>query len=165
MDLVEVVNKATDTFVEEFDDRMLSVELNGLTALPLVGDAEKLEWALWELLENAGSFTLPGGNVTLTVYKDEDAVKVIVADAGVGIEPSSMTRIFDQFYRGFPTKPDGTYIEVRGAGLGLFVAKQVVEAHEGEIRVESTPHEGSTFTIYLPLDAQRTPTPGPKVSG
>jgi signal transduction histidine kinase len=74
-----------------------------------------------------------------------------VSDTGVGISPSEQRRIFEQFYRGYPVAPDGTEIDVRGTGLGLFIIDQIVRAHGGCVEVQSKMGEGSEFTIKLPL--------------
>jgi two-component system sensor histidine kinase VicK len=76
---------------------------------------------------------------------------VRVLDTGVGIAPHDRPHIFEQFYRGNPIMPGGALIDVRGTGLGLFIADQVIRAHDGHINVDSKVGKGSQFTIYLPL--------------
>jgi signal transduction histidine kinase len=96
------------------------------------------------LLDNAVRYTPEGGNVTVGVREDGDQVALEVSDTGVGIPEDQLPLIFERFHRADPSRSDG------GAGLGLSIARQIAEAHGGQIRVESTPGEGSTFTFLLP---------------
>jgi len=84
--------------------------------------------------------------VHVTVQTDRDGMRISVADQGIGIPPEEHTRIFDRFYQvdGSTTRRYG------GTGLGLAVAKEIVEAHGGHIKVASQPGRGSTFTVWLP---------------
>jgi signal transduction histidine kinase len=76
-----------------------------------------------------------------------DAARITVIDRGIGIDPRSQRRIFERFERAVSTRNFG------GLGLGLWVAKQITDAHEGTISVDSKPGEGATFTVVLPLEA------------
>ena len=88
--------------------------------------------------------------MTATVVRaaaDPGFARVEIQDTGIGIAPEDRARIFDEFYR---VKGPETR-SVVGTGLGLSIAKKIVEAHDGHIEVESTPHEGSTFRVLLPV--------------
>jgi signal transduction histidine kinase len=109
-------------------------------------DSDRLAQALGNLVSNAVKFTPPGGEVTIAAGADKDAVWIRVRDSGPGIAPEEQEHIFTPFYRGaagsrFP----------QGMGLGLSIARDLVAAHGGHIKVQSTPGAGSAFTIYLPL--------------
>jgi signal transduction histidine kinase len=96
------------------------------------------------LLDNALKFTPAGGTITLSASTTYNQVELSVRDTGVGIEPAAALHIFERFYRADTSRTGG------GAGLGLSIAKSLVEAHHGTIRVESQPGRGSVFTVTLP---------------
>jgi signal transduction histidine kinase len=108
------------------------------------GDAYLLEEALWNLLDNSIRHTAPNGKIVVSVSCQERHAHVTVQDDGEGISAAHLPRIFDRFYRVNPAIPGGS-------GLGLAIVKSIVEAHNGEIAVQSTPGCGTTFTIILPL--------------
>jgi signal transduction histidine kinase len=96
------------------------------------------------LVLNAFRYTPQGGEIVLSARQSEKEVEIQVKDNGSGISAEEMPRIFDRFYRG-----DKARQQNGESGLGLAIAKSIVEAHGGRIRAESTPGQGSTFTISL----------------
>ncbi len=134
-------------------DRALSI-IHDEPAI-ILGDADRLRQALVNLVENAIRYTPPTGRIELGVRVIGAQAEITVSDTGQGIAPADLPHIFERFYRvdKARTRADG------GAGLGLAIVQWVVEAHWGEIDVESRPGEGSTFRIRLPL-AERTPAAG-----
>lgn len=119
--------------------------------LVINADGKRLKWALEHLIDNAINYTLPGGKIGVYAGRQGGDAVIRVLDSGVGISSYDLPRIFEQFYRGNPIASDGTVIDVRGTGLGLFIVEQVVMAHGGSIEVESEVGKGSEFTIRLPL--------------
>ncbi|HET6660276.1 MAG TPA: HAMP domain-containing sensor histidine kinase [Rubrobacter sp.] len=115
-------------------------------------DRERVMQVASILLDNAVKYTPEGGNVTVRVVEENGGVALAVSDTGVGISEDQLPLIFERFYRADPSRSDG------GAGLGLSIARQIAESHGGQIRVESTPGTGSTFTLLLPKRS-RPPTP------
>jgi signal transduction histidine kinase len=119
---------------------------------PAVGlveaDERKIKQVLFNLLSNAVKFTPQGGRITLAAHCTADAVEIAVIDTGIGIGADDQARIFDEFYQVGRAKTQ------EGTGLGLALTKRLVELHHGELRVESTPGAGSTFTVVLPLRLQ-----------
>jgi len=101
--------------------------------------------ALSNLLDNAVKFTPAGGTVALGAEQAGEKVRLWVRDTGPGIDPSDLPHIFERFYRGH----NG---QVEGSGLGLAIVQSVVQAHGGQVSVESQPGQGSLFVIELPLD-------------
>ena len=109
-------------------------------------DAEQLGLAFKHLILNGLSYSEQGGTINLVTYAKATDVVVEVRDNGVGIQPLDLPHIFEHFYRG-----DRARGENGGTGIGLTLAKKIVEAHGGKIRATSLPGEGSVFSIYLPI--------------
>jgi signal transduction histidine kinase len=121
--------------VEQVDERGCWVD----------GDEVKLERALANLLGNAIKFSPPGSKVSVAVDRGVDHAMVAVSDQGPGISGDARARIFEVFHREEHTA------HLPGQGLGLFIAKQVVESHGGTIGVNSEPGHGATFLLQVPL--------------
>jgi two-component system phosphate regulon sensor histidine kinase PhoR len=109
-------------------------------------NAEGLEHALGNLVDNAIKYSPPGGRVDVSISSTVDAVRVTVADSGIGIDPVHHERVFERFYRVDP----GRSRDVGGTGLGLALVKHLCLAMEAEVSLESKPGEGSRFTLRLP---------------
>ncbi|MBA3793690.1 MAG: HAMP domain-containing histidine kinase [Rubrobacter sp.] len=96
------------------------------------------------LMDNAVKYTPKGGSVVVELREEDGLAAIEVSDTGVGIPEDRLPLVFERFYRADPSRADG------GAGLGLSIARQIAGSHGGEIRAESTPGKGSTFTLLLP---------------
>jgi two-component system sensor histidine kinase ResE len=122
--------------------------------LRVLGDEKALRWAISGLLRNAMQYTEADGRVSLRCRLDERGARPLVVvevrDNGVGIHPDDLPKIFDLFYRGTARSASGKRIDPRGLGQGLFVARTIAHAHDGALSVQSTLHQGSSFTLYLP---------------
>ena len=110
-----------------------------------IGDREKVERVLVNLIHNAIKFTDAGGSITVSVETDGGSLRVSVTDTGVGIPADDLPRIFERFYKADKARSGS------GTGLGLAIAKHIVEAHGGAIRAHSTEGKGSVFSFTLPL--------------
>jgi signal transduction histidine kinase len=113
---------------------------------PISADPVKLRQLLMILLNNALSYTPPGGKVTLTLTQRAKSIALVVADTGIGIAPEERELIFDRFYRGEASRTHKGHF-----GLGLCIARDIVAAHKGYIRVSDTLGGGSTFSCVLPV--------------
>ncbi len=113
----------------------------------VTGDPDRLKQVLLNLVDNAIKYTPSGGEVTLSLERDADWVRVSVADTGIGIPAQDLPKIFDRFYRVDKARSR----EKGGSGLGLAIGKWIVEAHGGRIEVQSELGKGTTFTVWLPL--------------
>ncbi len=116
------------------------------STIELLADREQLFCVLKNLVENAMNYTPEGGRITIGATTLDDCVMIKVSDTGIGIPPDEIGRIFDEFYRGSNAEKIA-----RGTGLGLSLVKLIVERHGGRMEVESTPGEGTTFSLTLPL--------------
>ncbi|TVR23045.1 MAG: hybrid sensor histidine kinase/response regulator [Anaerolineaceae bacterium] len=110
-------------------------------------DAERLGQAISNLLSNAIKYTTEGGAVRVAVATNGLDWRIVISDNGIGIPQNALPHIFDKFYR----VNEDQHRHQEGTGLGLSIVKSIVEQHEGQISVTSTPDEGTTFTLTLPL--------------
>jgi signal transduction histidine kinase len=122
----------------------LSLTLAGEALDEVVADELQLERVITNLLANAIKYTPSGGSITVSTGHREGRISVAVQDTGRGIPPDELPHLFEKYRRVREAK------RTEGTGLGLFIAKTIVEAHGGDIRVESAPGAGSTFTLLLP---------------
>jgi signal transduction histidine kinase len=118
---------------------------SSLTPAQLDADPQRIRQLLVILIDNALKFTPAGGNISVTSSLQGSRWTLAVADTGTGIAPEDQPRIFDRFYRA-----DQARVPQAGAGLGLAIARWIVEAHHGRISVASAPGQGATFTVSLP---------------
>ncbi|MFN8531442.1 MAG: PAS domain-containing sensor histidine kinase [Anaerolineae bacterium] len=131
-----------------------SIDLSGDISpnLPMMRAApEELMRALRYLLSNAIRYTPPEGHVKLKACVEGDQLRIDIEDSGVGMDEETLRRAFEQFYRGDSAQ------STNGAGLGLPVARRVVELHGGTLTAISSPEKGSTFTIHIPLKSKTAP--------
>ena len=110
---------------------------------PVNADRDRLLQVLSNLVGNAIKFTAEGGRITLRTEPMSREVRFVVADTGMGIVPEHLPHLFDRFWQ-------ANRAHRQGAGLGLAIAKGIVEAHGGRILVESTPGQGTTFFFTIP---------------
>jgi len=137
------------------------LELKPAADLPAIrADQKALRRVISNLIENAIKYTPDGGHITLAARGEGDEVEISVADNGRGIPPQDIPVLFDKFHRGrpAPVAADGALAaalpeleEVPGIGLGLYLARNVIEQMGGSISVESEVGRGSTFTLRLPV--------------
>jgi signal transduction histidine kinase/CheY-like chemotaxis protein len=125
----------------------------------VLGDPGRLQQVMWNLLSNAVKFTPSGGMVQVMLGRDAQDVVIRVADSGIGIEPEFLPHVFDRF-----RQQDASITRKHGGlGLGLSIARQLVELHGGTIAVSSPgPHAGTTFTLRLPLAEPEVKAPRPE---
>lgn len=116
-------------------------------SLMVLGDAQQLGQAFTNLIDNGIKFTGSDGSVTVLARVDGRYVEVSVSDTGIGIDPDEQPRVFDRFYRS--NQPSAAHL--RGSGLGLSLVQAIIRSHQGTIALESTPGEGTTICVRLPL--------------
>jgi heavy metal sensor kinase len=143
VDLSIMLCDVADSLRPLADAKGLSLRCDVPPTLMLMGDSDSLIRLFVNLLDNAIKFTEHGG-VTVTGKCEADLLTVEIADTGHGIAPEHLTRIFDRFYRVETSRSSG------GAGLGLAIARQIVQAHSGTIVAKSAVEQGTTITLQLP---------------
>ena len=146
-DLTEVVRGAARAASRLADDAGLEFEENTDGAMPVYGDAERCHEVLLILLDNAVKYTPRGGHVTLRARRASGNAMIEVADDGIGVAQGEVPRIFERFYRVDKARSR----ELGGAGLGLSIAKEIIDAHGGDIDFKSEIGKGSVVTVRMPL--------------
>lgn len=151
-DLREVAIASAKPFTQTGEDRGIHLETQVPDApLEIAGDEEAIGQLISNLLDNAVKYTPSDGNVSLRVRRQDDNAIIEVEDTGIGIEPEHQDRIFERFYRVDKARSR----ELGGTGLGLSIVKHIAKAHGGRVTVDSTPGNGSTFRVFLPLSSAR----------
>ena len=128
------------------DDHSVSLQTASLEAVSIQGDREHLRRLLLNVVDNAIKYTPAGGSVALSLQDDGGWASLKVSDTGIGLSKKEQERIFSRFHRATEARSR----DEKGVGLGLSLARSIAEAHGGRIQVESTPGQGSTFTVLLP---------------
>lgn len=144
-----------ETIAESLRERIEANDHTYIVAVPdfpvmIEGDVSRLTQVFQNIIVNAFSYTLPGGWIEVYLETDEDACAIVtVHDSGVGIGEDEVEKVFEKLYRG--RSADAGPTDTRGMGLGLYISKQIVEAHNGTIKLDSELNVGTTVAISLPL--------------
>jgi two-component system sensor histidine kinase CiaH len=147
LDLGAVVEGSAASMRSLATERGIALDVSAAPELRIRGSREQLRQLVVILVDNALRYTGAGGQVEVNVARRDGSAVVAVTDTGIGIPPDALGQVFERFYRADEarTRDSG------GAGLGLAIARKLVDEHGGRIAAESTPGEGSTFTVTLPL--------------
>ncbi|HEU4620156.1 MAG TPA: PAS domain S-box protein [Gammaproteobacteria bacterium] len=163
VDLPEVIGNALEAVQQAAKNNGITVDAEISPTPPIAGDPARLQQVVWNLLWNAVKFTPEGGNVHVRLRSVGPDAEITIKDTGIGIRPDVLPQIFERFQQGNPaiTRRFG------GLGLGLTIAKHLVDLHGGTIRAESAGEgRGATFTVVLPSSAlpeARGPSETPEV--
>ncbi len=145
--LADIVGNIATVWEPQMQSREINFVLDISPSLPPVeADPRRLRWAIVNLVRNAWQYTPPGGCITLCLSSSGDHVTLDVIDTGRGISAEQQQHLFTRFQRAASDEQS----DVRGMGLGLYVTRAIVEAHQGQIAVTSQEGIGSTFSITLP---------------
>jgi signal transduction histidine kinase len=145
VDLVDVLEECVKRFAFRAEEAGIELEMDVPTLPPVLGDEDRLTQVFTNLLDNAVKHTPSGGKVKVIAKEvNQRRVEVTVTDTGSGIPPEDLPRIFERFYQVNKSRAG------RGVGLGLAIAKEIIEAHGGSISVESVVGLGTKFTVSLP---------------
>jgi signal transduction histidine kinase len=153
VDLRSLLHGVVESIIPAAAAAGLELEVSGIPPVMLRGDARRLEQVFFNLLGNAIKFTSRGGRIGLGVNVLDEWTEVRVYDTGAGIDPAFLPYMFDRFRQG-DSAAERRY---GGVGLGLAIAKELVEAHKGRIAAESPgAGQGSTFVVTLPIAPMHT---------
>jgi signal transduction histidine kinase len=164
VDVQEVISSVVKSETRSAEKRRHDLRFDpNLEVLPVCADPKELRRVLSNIVENAIKYTPDGGSIVLSALQQDGQVAINVADNGRGIPPEDMPILFDKFHRGRPAPhseamrsatTDAEFLEdadVSGVGLGLYLARNVMEQMGGRITVESQVGQGSTFKLQLPV--------------
>ena len=148
VDLNALVGDAVRLFETTATDKQLRLAFDSAPAATVAGDARMLQRMIANLLDNAIRYTPAGGHVSVAIAAHSaGGLRIDFHDTGPGVTAEDQERIFERFDRCDPSRSES------GSGLGLSLARAVARAHGGDITVASTPGEGSTFSVSLPVKA------------
>ena len=148
LDAHQIINKVADNLALQVQEKNGKLELRMNATNPFI-QADEVHFSniIFNLLDNAMKYSDSAPHIIVETFKHGNGMLSIkVKDNGIGMDKETQSRIFEKFYRAHT----GNLHNVKGFGLGLSYVKAIVDAHEGKIKVESTPGKGSTFTITLP---------------
>lgn len=155
IDISPVIQLVLNDLAVQADKRNITIRQELMPGVWMLGDVEKLQAVFQNLIENAIKYSFEGGTVTVSAACVQDAVTVTVQDAGIGIPKNQQRRLFTKFFRA----QNAMRMDTTGSGLGLFIVKQIVERHGGNIFFESAEGAGATFTLSFISTPERTRVP------
>ena len=144
--VVPILEQVVASFESLAEDRGIALAIERADALVLLSSVDAVETIAVNLISNAIKYTPVGGQVSVSVYAQRHVGVLSVADSGRGIEDEFIERIFEPFERAHDEAE-----RIPGSGLGLAVVREIADAHDGRVEVDSSPGEGSTFRVVLPL--------------
>jgi two-component system sensor histidine kinase BaeS len=152
-DIVELIKQTAAAMQTRAMTKGISVSIDLPDILPEVNiDSHRISQVMRNLLENAIAHTAKGGSITVSARQQGEQIEISVADTGEGISAEDLPYIFERFYRVDKSRTRAT----GGSGLGLTIAKRLVEAHGGQIKVQSELGKGSCFSFTLPVSQEFT---------
>ena len=160
VDLTEMLSSVVQTHQAYIHDAGLNLEFEYDPHVYVFGDADLLRQATANLISNAVRYTPEGGTITIMARKGDLMGQIVVKDTGIGLTPEEAKLVFQRFWRADSGRARAT----GGLGIGLSVVKEIVEQHNGWVRVEGRPNEGACFTIYIPLYSENSRKRNPKRS-
>ncbi len=141
--LDQIINPAVARMISQIERQSIQLILRYDHELTVLADVDSMQRVLQNILHNAIKFTPDGGVITIGAMPMEEEVQVFIQDTGPGISPEHLNRIFERFYKTDDSRSSG------GSGLGMAIARHIIEGHGGRIWAESTPGEGATFYFTL----------------
>lgn len=150
IEIKEIILENINLFKHQTDKHTFKVNLPS-DLVKLEADKDKINRVIENLLSNATKFSPEGGEITVSMEKTKDKVKVNISDSGIGIPEKDLPHIFDRFYRADNASSEA----IGGTGLGLAIVKYIIESHKGRILAQSKLGKGSTFSFTLPLESTR----------
>jgi signal transduction histidine kinase len=148
LDLTELVRHLLADFSASLTRH--TIQLSGVEQPLMVdGDTQRLQQALQNVLQNAVKYSPRGGEIRVSLLRQESEACIQVQDQGIGVPATAQSAVFERFYRA----DNFNHLQISGFGIGLYMAREIIELHGGRINVKSNDDTGSTFEICLPLAA------------
>ena len=147
--VADLVIETADSLRPQADRKQISLSVSMDMETRVLADAPGIRKVIGNLIHNAIKFTNPGGRIEIRTAQNGDNVQFSVADTGIGISATDLSRVFERFYKADRARARESG-ELHGTGLGLAIAKHIIQAHGGNIWVESVERQGSTFFFTLP---------------
>ena len=145
--LAPLLSRVLDNLKKQASKKSVNLESRISPDLPPVSiDVDKMEFVLNNIVDNAVKYTPAGGTVVVSTRAEKNAVVIEVRDTGIGIPAAEFDRVFTKFFR----SRKALLYHTDGSGLGLYVAKNIVEQHGGSVAFQSVENQGTTFVISLP---------------
>ena len=153
IDLIELTNEIMDSYEFHLSNKGFQLETNIPDKNEIVyGDREAIAETIINLIDNALKYSVEEKKIEVSVVSDQNNVSISIKDHGIGIPKSYQKDVFDQFFR----VPTNNIHNAKGSGLGLSLVKHIMDAHHGQIKLDSTPGKGSTFTLVFPIKKTTT---------
>ncbi len=149
VDLGGILLQSAEAAEHRINQSNLHLQLNIAEQLSVIGDPRRLRQVVDNLLKNSRRYTDPGGEIRLSAWKAKGRVYFMVEDSAPGVDKDTLPRLFDRFYRTEGSRSRS----LGGAGLGLSICRNIVDAHQGEIRAEPSPLGGLRVIVSLPVEA------------
>jgi signal transduction histidine kinase len=155
LDMGVLLRSIVEKFTPQAQTAGVSLQMNIPEQVPtLIGDGDRLAQVFTNLVDNALKFTPANGQVTLAARNAGAEMEISITDTGAGVPREALPHLFERFYQADPSRAGGETAAVRrGAGLGLAIVQEIIQAHGGRISVRSEVGHGTTFVIHLPLAA------------
>lgn len=141
--LDEQLRQAALTYIPICQEKEIALVMES-PSIQVTGNQDLLLQVWMNLLDNAVKFTPKGGTIQVSAARSTGAAAVTIADTGIGMGEQTAKRVFDRFYQADTSRKD------EGSGLGLSLVRQIVQLHQGTVRITSSPHMGSIFRVELP---------------
>ncbi len=149
VDIHQVLDKAIESLLLQIESRGGSISFSKEAVnTALIADAQHLQNLFRNLIDNANKYSPEAAKISLSTRNEPGGILVIVADKGIGMSKQVQQRVFERFFR----ETSGNIHNVKGFGLGLSYVKAIVDAHKGQIKVQSEPGKGSIFEVFIPFN-------------
>jgi len=145
INLADTIKQILSSMKPLADQKKISLHFSSNVQVFIQADTNQVNRVISNIVDNAIKYTSNNGEVNIELSKENDFTKIVISDTGIGITNDELPRIFDRFYRVDKSRSSP------GFGLGLSIAKSIVDAHKGKIEVDSLPNKGTTVTVFLPL--------------
>jgi signal transduction histidine kinase len=154
MDIISIIKEAISSVKPQADAREINIQLVSSESLPLVNtDRQAFLQVLINLLSNAIKFSHPKDTIEVITRSMDNSLMILVQDHGIGIPAQDLPHISGRFFRA----QNATQMEIPGTGIGLYIIKEILEVIGGRMEMNSIEHQGTTVSVYIPLQPDENP--------